>query len=577
MIDYGDASMGWRVAELAIACVSAFHYQPDWPLGVVDIVESFDVEVPLLDKEIDALWPLIVLRGATLVVSGEQQVAIDPENHYARSAREREWMSFEVPAEFDWSVATEAIRLRLGRERSAHSCEGFEHSMLPGSPTSNVIDLGYASRSLSNGSWLMQPLAEERRLLRAALSDGRVATTRFGESRLTRSLVLDRSEPINVALAIDLLVSNGPSEVAAPFGGEATIIANAFVLVGETHSIFIEGMVRPRLGTVASGEAIGETIETLTVWLATNDRNLDVTRVPPHFVRRSEYLAWTRRFEDPTALLGMAPSTLELPVLALGLSRRNASYHPLQSHYYSDPPQIERGWREHLIDVNARHYLDMVNNVTLLGHGHPKIAEVAADQWRMLNTNSRFHYDAVTELSERLLSTLPSSFDSVLLVNSGTEAVDLALRLTKAFSGREDVMCVTESYHGWSMAADAVSTSVSDNPRANETRPAWVHATPTPNAYRGRHRGPDAGPAYAADTIDEMRRHATGGRPIGTFIIEPRGGNAGAIEVPSHYLSAVFNEIRSGGGVCISDETQVGFGRQGDVFWGFQQHPGVVP
>ncbi len=340
--------------------------------------------------------------------------------------------------------------------------------------------------------------------------------------------------------------------------------------------MLVSGVIDPALGQLTRGEEFGTSASRLRVWLATEE----IRSAPPRFVPLEELEGWEFRFLDPAPLLGISrPTRRPRPDSARELARRDAAYDPLQEHYYSTPPQIERGWREHLIDVDGRHYLDMVNNVATLGHGHPRIAEVAADQWRMLNTNSRFHYSAVTELSERLLATLPaearaagSGLDTVLLVNSGTEAVDLALRLTKAFSGRDDVLCLTESYHGWSLASDAVSTSVSDNPIADETRAPWVHVTPTPNAYRGAHRGSDAGTAYAAETIAQLRTLADAETPIGTFIAEPRQGNAGAIEVPAGYFASVWDEVRRGGGVVICDEVQVGYGRQGDVFWGFQQH-----
>ena len=258
------------------------------------------------------------------------------------------------------------------------------------------------------------------------------------------------------------------------------------------------------------------------------------------------------------------------------LRRRTSAYDALQTHYYDAPPRIERGWKEHLISTTGRHYLDMVNNVTALGHGHPEVAETAARQWRRLNTNSRFHYASVAELSERLLAKVPDSFDTVLLVNSGSEAVELALRLAKAFTGREDVLCVHESYHGWSLGADAVSTSVSDNPRALETRPGWVHVADAPNAYRGRHRGEGAGAAYAAGVAHQLQQLHDAGTPVGTFIAEPRNGNAGAVGTPTGYLEQVYAAVRAHGGVNICDEVQMGYGRLGRHFWGFEEH-GVVP
>ena len=101
----------------------------------------------------------------------------------------------------------------------------------------------------------------------------------------------------------------------------------------------------------------------------------------------------------------------------------------------------------------------MVNNVTVLGHSHPRVARAIADQWRTFNSNSRFHYASIVELAEKLTALLPESLDTVFLVNSGSEAVELALRLARVHTGREDLLAVRDGYHGWTYLADAVSTS----------------------------------------------------------------------------------------------------------------------
>ncbi len=186
----------------------------------------------------------------------------------------------------------------------------------------------------------------------------------------------------------------------------------------------------------------------------------------------------------------------------------------MQEHYYARPPQIERGWRHYLMSTAGRSYLDMVNNVTVLGHAHPRVADTAARQLRRLNTNSRFNYEAVVEFSERLAAMLPEPLDTVFLVNSGSEASDLALRLAMAATGRRDVVAVREAYHGWTYATDAVSTSMADNPNALATRPDWVHTVESPNSFRGKFRGADAEPVRGRggrpDRRPDRRRPRTG-------------------------------------------------------------------
>ena len=295
----------------------------------------------------------------------------------------------------------------------------------------------------------------------------------------------------------------------------------------------------------------------------------------PDFVRPEYSAGWLSLAADPGPLVGLEPVAASSGDSEALWRRRAESFATVQEHYYDNPPRIERGWREHMLSTEGRSYLDMVNNVAILGHGHPVLADAVARQWRRLNTNSRFNYRAIADFSQRLAATLPEPLDTVFLVNSGSEAVDLALRVAIATTGRHDVVAVAEAYHGWTYATDAVSTSVADNPNALETRPSWIHTVPSPNAYRGRHRGLDAA-NYAPEAVAIIEDLAAQGHPPAAFICEPFYGNAGGIALPDGYLPAVYRAVRAAGGLAIADEVQVGYGRLGRWFWGFQGQQ-VVP
>ncbi|HLP22860.1 MAG TPA: aminotransferase class III-fold pyridoxal phosphate-dependent enzyme [Microbacteriaceae bacterium] len=252
--------------------------------------------------------------------------------------------------------------------------------------------------------------------------------------------------------------------------------------------------------------------------------------------------------------------------------RREAHLAEVQEHYYQAPPQIERGWKNYLISTEPRVYLDMVNNVTSIGHADEGLANVVSQQLRRLNTNSRFHYEGVARFAEELASTLPEPLDTVFLVNSGSEAVDLAIRIAMAATGRTDIVAVREAYHGWTYASDAVSTSIADNPNALETRPSWVHTVAAPNSYRGVYRDEHAS-KYAPEAAQFIRKLKA--QPAG-FLAEAWYGNAGGVELPAGYLREVYAAIRERGGLAIADEVQVGYGRLGEWFWGFESQ-NVVP
>ncbi|MER2134305.1 MAG: aminotransferase [Arthrobacter sp.] len=576
IIDFSDAMYSWRVAELAIGCSALLHHDPANPLTVLPMVQAFHAHAPLSDAEIRALWPLIVLRGAVLAVSGEHQVTVDAGNDYASAALDREWAMFEVPASYDWNAAEASIRQALGLSVSAKRHASGWLPLLPELGEPVRVEFGWDSEDFHDGSWLAGP-AEEKRIIAEAAAGGSPVVTSFGEARLTRAAANTADEPANVALAAEIRPP-APLAIHAPFAGTLSDGGNGtFRLEGRDAAVVLSAATLDLAdGPVEAGARIGATgPDGLTVWLQIPG-TYPAAGMPPRFVKASEFPGYAATFLDPAPLLGIEPAELGDAGAEELLERRRSAYDALQAHYYEAPPQIERGWKEHLISTSGRHYLDMVNNVTALGHGHPEVAETAARQWRRLNTNSRFHYAAVAELSERLLAKVPDSFDTVLLVNSGSEAVELALRLASAFTGRADVLCVHESYHGWSLGADAVSTSVSDNPRALETRPDWVHVADAPNAYRGRHRGEGAGAAYAADVARQLKQLHDAGTPVGTFIAEPRNGNAGAIGTPPGYLEQVYAAVRGQGGVCVCDEVQMGYGRLGRHFWGFEEH-GVVP
>ena len=152
----------------------------------------------------------------------------------------------------------------------------------------------------------------------------------------------------------------------------------------------------------------------------------------------------------------------------------------------------------------------------------------------------------MVEFSERLAATLPDPLDTVFLVNSGSEASDLAIRLATAATGRRDVVAVREAYHGWTYGTDAVSTSTADNPNALATRPDWVHTVESPNSFRGKYRGADA-VRYAGDAVDQISRLIAEGRAPAGFICESVYGNAGGMALPDGYLQQVYAALRAAG------------------------------
>ncbi|WP_296260075.1 MULTISPECIES: aminotransferase [unclassified Pseudomonas] len=572
LIDFGDLVRTWRVSDLSVTCAALLHHAEGDPLYILPAIEAYHRINPLQVAELKALWPLIVARAAVLVLSSEQQASIEPDNAYIQANLDSEWNIFDVATSVPMSLMEAAILDAVQQPDPRRGAETFS-PLLPGlsAQTFTPVDLGVLSEHFDAGNWEQSGIDEL--LLKETGHARGLAASRYGEYRLSRTLPDSAHEPDTFALHVELIIPDGTA-VHAPFHGTVRHTADgALLLVGARSNLRLWG-VRSDFDSgveFGAGDVIGQGGGSLIVQLCT-ERGVS----PPLFTTPSRAAAWRVLCPSPRALLGFDCDAPQRDDCARLLARREASFARSQKHYYLQPPQIERGWRNHLIDMQGRSYLDMLNNVAVLGHGHPRMAKVAGRQWSLLNTNSRFHYACIAEFSERLLKLAPKGMDRVFLVNSGTEANDLAIRLAWAYSGGRDVLSVLEAYHGWSVATDAISTSIADNPQALNTRPDWVHPVAAPNTYRGAARGADSTPFYLQSVDAHLARLSEHGRQLAGFICEPVYGNAGGISLPPGYLREVYQKVRAQGGVCIADEIQVGYGRLGHYFWGFEEQ-GVVP
>ena len=249
---------------------------------------------------------------------------------------------------------------------------------------------------------------------------------------------------------------------------------------------------------------------------------------------------------------------------------------PSLSLSYDSPLHITRGKGQYLYDSNGSTYLDCVNNVCHVGHCHPYVVSSISNQVATLNTNTRYLHENLTKLARRLTSTLPDSLDVCYFVNSGSEANDLALRLATTYTQREDFVVLDHAYHGHTSALIDISPYKFDA-KGGAGCKSHVLVLPMPDGFRGmfRYEQADYGEEYIEHAIKTMsKRFET--TPPAAFIAESLLSCGGQIILPYGYLGAVYRCIRDHGGLCIADEVQVGFGRVGKQFWGFQLQD-VIP
>ena len=256
---------------------------------------------------------------------------------------------------------------------------------------------------------------------------------------------------------------------------------------------------------------------------------------------------------------------------------RSKTLGPSLSLSYDQPLHIVSGSGQYLFADDGMPYLDLVNNVCHVGHAHPHVVDAIARQAAVLNTNTRYLHENIITYAQRLTATLPDTLDTCFFVNSGSEANELALRLARAATGAHDVLVLDGAYHGNTTNCVAMSPYKFNGPGGTGAS-EWVHVVPVPDGYRGEIRGaPDEiGDAYALELARVIGEACARGRSIAGFFAEPILSCGGQIPLPPGYLARTFEHVRKAGGVCIADEVQVGFGRVGDAFWGFELHD-VVP
>lgn len=219
---------------------------------------------------------------------------------------------------------------------------------------------------------------------------------------------------------------------------------------------------------------------------------------------------------------------------------------------YDQPLHLVRGDGVVLEAADGRRYLDAYNNVPVLGHSHPAVASAVGTQLATLNTNSRYLQDAPVELAERLLATLPDRFDRVLLVNSGSEANDLAWRIARHATGAAGGIATEWAYHGVTEATYPFSPE------------SW-HGAPAPDHMR-LVPPPLAGDLDIDGAISSL---SASGHGVAAMLVDGVFTSDG-VHGPAHaWTRAAAEAVHKAGGLYVADEVQAGHGRTGQHLWSF--------
>ncbi|MCU0635420.1 MAG: aminotransferase class III-fold pyridoxal phosphate-dependent enzyme [Gemmatimonadaceae bacterium] len=616
IIDFGDVLAGPIVADLAIAGAYLVLDEPHPERALAEFVAGYHAVSPLSAAQCDLLWPLVLMRLAVSVTNSAHMRRERPDDPYVSISEAPAWRYLERAA----TVPEAEVRARL-RVACGHGATGSAARVMAWLDAHRGRYAPVMGRDLSTlpvGSLAiatalaprdpMEMTLDEARTIGAAAGVGPAWVGSYGEPRAVYTAPAFRrgDHPIadrrTVHLGVDVFLPaltpvHAPCAgvvVAAEVRDQALDYGGMVVLRHETSEgdpfwTLYGHLTHASIRALAVGQSVAAGAQFAALGPPEENGGWD-----PHLHLQLAVQVdgmesdWpgVADPEDRTLWMALCPN----PAPLLNLPDARVAYRPIdvarvregrRAHFatnlrlsYRDPLLVVRGWKHYLFDEWARVHLDAYNNVPHVGHAHPRLAAVAHEQLARLNTNTRYLHSAHVAFAEELLSWFPPTFTHVFLVNSGSEANELALRLARTHTGARDMIAVDHGYHGNTTGAYDLSAYKFNKPRGGG-RPEWVQLVPAPDPYRGAHRGPESGTRYAEHVDEAIGAIRARGARLAGFIAETFPSVAGQIIPPAGYLRGVYDRVRAAGGVCIADEVQTGLGRLGAHRWGFEQQDAV--
>lgn len=619
VIDYGDAIYSQTINDLAVTCAYGIMEQNDPLSAALAIVQGYNQGRKLFDEELVYLYDCIAMRLVITVTKSALNKIREPGNVYLQVSEKPAWEVLKKWKEISADFAYYSFRKACGF--SAHPEEGKFKYWASGIkigtdqlfPTKKAQECTFIDLSVSS-KWLGH-LSEfpdfelfqfkinklQKKHPQAIIAGGYLEPRLVYNTAAYQKNGNERKENRTIHLGIDFWLPSGTA-VHAPLKGEVVIAENdagdkeyggLIILKHEVQELSFYSLYGHLSVQSATSRVVGEIIEEggFIAHLGNYPENgnwpphlhfefmlsmLDYQKDFPGVAYHGEIDIWKSICPDPNLVFKL--KSLEghsRPDNQTLTDYRKKHLGKGMSLSYQQPLQIVRGMGAHLIDQFGATYLDTVNNVAHVGHEHPSVVKAGQDQMALLNTNTRYLHENITLLTEELLSTFPPELSVVHFVNSGSEANELALRMAKVVTGNKDILASEMGYHGNTNACIEISSYKFDG-KGGTGCPEYTQIFPLADRFRGKYRGKSTGNAYAKEVEKTILALKNKGRAPAAIIIEPIISCGGQIELPDGFLPKAYEYTRKAGGLCISDEVQVGCGRMGSAFWGFQLHK-VIP
>ena len=617
IIDFGDMVYSPTVAELAV-CLAYVMMHSDHPFTqAVHVIRAFHSVFPLTETEIEMLYPLVTARLCMSVCISWYQQQNEPDNPHLSISEKPAWALLGKLSDIHPRFAEYVFRDACGLDANPHtkSLLGWlrKQSFYPilnrsiTSENSTILDLSIGSTELGNVDEF-ENIPNFTHQIFNRLTDGQVAIGRYNEARpiyLGDMFAVDHHERRAIHIGLDLFDHAG-TPIFAPLAGHVYSVHDNKGDKDYGPTLILEHQPTPEIkfytlyghlgGSVLEQWQVGQVVEA-GAQIAVMGDYPDNGNWPPHVhfqiiadmlgntvefpgvIAPRHRSVWLSLSPNPNLILGLvqeveAPPATDTDTI---IATRQDHLNPSMSISYSTPLHIQRGYMHHLYDENGLAYLDCVNNVPHVGHSNPRIVKAAQRQLAVLNTNTRYLHNTITDYVQRLCDTLPEELSVCFLVNSGSEANELAIRLAQAYTGGTDFIVIDHAYHGNTTSTLNLSP-YKFNGKGGAGKPDHIQIATMPDGYRGERRGFDSevGRYYAQSVQTAIDCVGQKGKTIAGFFTEAILGCGGQMVLPDSYLKTSYDMVRAAGGVCIADEVQIGFGRVGTHFWAFETQ-GVVP
>ncbi|TYA59080.1 aminotransferase class III-fold pyridoxal phosphate-dependent enzyme [Formosa maritima] len=620
IIDYGDAIYTQTINDLAVAIAYAIMGNPDLLSATLPIVSGYHNQYTLLEEELKYLYNLVAIRLIISVTKSALNKQKEPDNTYLLISEKPAWDVLKRWKDVDENLAYYSFRSACGF--TAHPNENEfklwtqkqDVSLNDFFPTLDfnhihTIDMSIGSTWLGSEreyndleltTFKINRLQAEKP--KALFAGGYVEIRPFYSTKAYQKEGNSGPEYRTTHLGVDFWVKEN-TPIHAPFDGQVFSIYNngnnkdygpTLILKHETDSgipfyTLYGHLTESSLDVVVKGQKINK--NDLIAYVGDDFENgdwsphlhfqvmlnmLDNKHDFPGVAFPNNITVWKSICPNPNLLFKFEGLNEHIKKDNTNLIdfRKNHLGKSL-SLSYKTPLKMERGSGVYLIDDTGRKYLDTVNNVAHVGHEHPKVVKAGQDQMAVLNTNSRYLHDTIKDFAKELLNTFPKELSVVHVVNSGSEANELALRMTKAYTKAQDMIAVEIGYHGNTNACIDISSYKFDG-KGGQGAPEHTHIVPLPDRFRGLYQGDNTAEDYVKHVDEQINNIHKKDRKVAGFICESIISCGGQIELPKNYLKLAYQAVRKAGGLCIADEVQTGCGRVGHTFWGFQLHD-VIP